>query len=177
MQWATHDRHRGSGSEQLWVATFTDDREPGLRYLDHSTGESRLLFRSSYTCTADHGSTTRGATTPVSSSSPTGAMPQSTAAAKQSGVTVIGISSLPNFMRTLPEFLSPMLRNNFHLSSGRVVKEEADNIVETLGARGMPVEYVVAGDAGHGFSNPENLVTMFRAIERHFGEHLGRRSA
>jgi dipeptidyl aminopeptidase/acylaminoacyl peptidase len=33
-------------SEQRWVVSFTHDREPGLTYFyDHSTGESRLLFR------------------------------------------------------------------------------------------------------------------------------------
>jgi len=33
-------------SEQRWVFSFTHDREPGLTYFyDHSTGESRLLFR------------------------------------------------------------------------------------------------------------------------------------
>ena len=33
-------------SEQRWVVNFTHDREPGLTYFyDHSTGESRLLFR------------------------------------------------------------------------------------------------------------------------------------
>jgi dipeptidyl aminopeptidase/acylaminoacyl peptidase len=33
-------------SGQRWVVSFTHDRDPGLTYLyDHSTGESRLLFR------------------------------------------------------------------------------------------------------------------------------------
>ena len=33
-------------SGQRWVVSFTHDREPGLTYLyDHSTSESRLLFR------------------------------------------------------------------------------------------------------------------------------------
>ena len=33
-------------SEQRWVVSFNHDREPGLTYFyDHSTGESRLLFR------------------------------------------------------------------------------------------------------------------------------------
>ncbi|HET7571242.1 MAG TPA: alpha/beta fold hydrolase [Gaiellaceae bacterium] len=59
----------------------------------------------------------------------------------------------------------------------RVVKEEADNIVASLRGRGVPVEYIVADDEGHGFQNPENLVEMFHAIERHFAEHLGGRSA
>ncbi|MFF2852562.1 S9 family peptidase [Streptomyces sp. NPDC058001] len=59
----------------------------------------------------------------------------------------------------------------------RVVQAEADNIVAALRERGVLVEYLVAEDEGHGFQNPENLITMFHAIERHFGTHLGGRTA
>ena len=59
----------------------------------------------------------------------------------------------------------------------RVVQSESDNIVAPLRARGVPVEYIVADDEGHGFENPENQVTLFRAIERHLATHLGGRSA
>ena len=58
----------------------------------------------------------------------------------------------------------------------RVVQAEADNIVEALRERGVPVEYLLAEDEGHGFLNPENVITMFGAVERHFGQHLGGRS-
>ena len=127
-------------------------------------------------------------------------------------VDYCGISSLPNFMRTLPEFLWPVLRNNFHLYCGdpsdpaqqadllarspitmvdkirtpllvvqgandvRVVKAEADNIVRALRSRDVPVDYLVADDEGHGFQNPENVITMWRSIERHFAQHLGGRA-
>lgn len=57
----------------------------------------------------------------------------------------------------------------------RVVQAESDNIVASLRARGVPVEYLVAQDEGHGFENPENQAQLFRAIERHFAEHLGGR--
>ena len=57
----------------------------------------------------------------------------------------------------------------------RVVQAEADNIVEALRARSVPVEYLVAEDEGHGFQNPENVITMFGAVERHLGTHLGGR--
>ncbi|MFC7329760.1 alpha/beta fold hydrolase [Marinactinospora rubrisoli] len=59
----------------------------------------------------------------------------------------------------------------------RVVREESDNIVESLRARGVPVEYLVADDEGHGFDNPENRIRLHRAIERHFADHLGGRRA
>lgn len=59
----------------------------------------------------------------------------------------------------------------------RVVQEEADNIVKALTARGVPVEYIVAEDEGHGFQNPENRINMFHSMDRFFAEHLGGRSA
>ena len=59
----------------------------------------------------------------------------------------------------------------------RVPKAESDVIVEGLRGRGVPVEYVVADDEGHGFQNHENVVRMWRAIERHFARHLGGRLA
>jgi len=59
----------------------------------------------------------------------------------------------------------------------RVVRAESDNIVASLRERGVPVEYLVAEDEGHGFANPENRMRLYRAIERHFAEHLGGRTA
>jgi len=127
-------------------------------------------------------------------------------------VDYVGISSLPNFMRTLPAFVRPMLINSWITYAGdpddpaeeadmlarspitradqirapllvvqgakdtRVVKAEADNMVEALRARGVPVEYLIADDEGHGFQNPENLSMMYRAVEQFFAEHLGGRA-
>jgi dipeptidyl aminopeptidase/acylaminoacyl peptidase len=58
----------------------------------------------------------------------------------------------------------------------RVVQEEADLLVEALRERGTPVEYLLKADEGHGFQNPENVMDLFRTIERFFGEHLGSRT-
>ena len=58
-------------------------------------------------------------------------------------------------------------------NDARVAKAESDNLVAPLRARGVPVEYLVADDEGHGFENRENQVRLFRAIERHLAEHLG----
>jgi dipeptidyl aminopeptidase/acylaminoacyl peptidase len=60
---------------------------------------------------------------------------------------------------------------------GRVVRAESDNIVAPLRERGVPVEYILAEDEGHGFENPENWIMLHRAIERHLAAHLGGRSA
>jgi dipeptidyl aminopeptidase/acylaminoacyl peptidase len=59
----------------------------------------------------------------------------------------------------------------------RVVREEADILVEALRERGTPVEYLLKDDEGHGFQNPENVMDLFRAMERFFGEHLGSRTS
>jgi dipeptidyl aminopeptidase/acylaminoacyl peptidase len=57
----------------------------------------------------------------------------------------------------------------------RVVQAESGNLVEALRARGVEVEYMVKDDEGHGFVNQENVIDMYRAIERFLGEHLGGR--
>ena len=55
----------------------------------------------------------------------------------------------------------------------RVTKRESDQIVEALRARGVPVEYIVKDDEGHGFVKPENRIEVYRAMERFFARHLG----
>ena len=128
-------------------------------------------------------------------------------------VDYVGVSSLVNFMDSLPAFVRPHLKNSWMLYAGdpddpvqradmlarspvtrvdqirtpllvvqgandvRVVKAESDHIVDSLRARGVPVEYFVAEDEGHDFQNPENLIKMYRLIETHFGRHLGGRSS
>lgn len=57
----------------------------------------------------------------------------------------------------------------------RVVQAESDNIVDSLRARGVEVEYLVFDNEGHMFVNPENLITMFRAADRFLAQHLGER--
>ncbi len=57
----------------------------------------------------------------------------------------------------------------------RVTKQEADQIVAALGERGVDVEYLCKDDEGHGFSNPENRLDLYRAMERFLAEHLGGR--
>ncbi|MCA9292058.1 MAG: S9 family peptidase [Phycisphaerales bacterium] len=52
----------------------------------------------------------------------------------------------------------------------RVLKVESDELVETVRESGVPVEYVVFDDEGHGFSKKANRITAIRAI----GEFLDR---
>jgi dipeptidyl aminopeptidase/acylaminoacyl peptidase len=58
----------------------------------------------------------------------------------------------------------------------RVKKAESDQIVEALRARGVPVEYIVKEDEGHGFVKPENRLDVYRAVERFLATHLGGRT-
>ncbi|NER80667.1 MAG: S9 family peptidase [Leptolyngbya sp. SIO1D8] len=46
----------------------------------------------------------------------------------------------------------------------RVLKVESDEIVEAVKARGIPVEYVVFEDEGHGFVKKENQIRGHKAI-------------
>ncbi|WP_193564349.1 alpha/beta fold hydrolase [Pseudonocardia sp. EV170527-09] len=59
----------------------------------------------------------------------------------------------------------------------RVPREQSDTLVDSLRGRDVPVEYLVADDEGHGFTNPENRIRLYRGVERHFAEHLGGRAA
>lgn len=120
-----------------------------------------------------------------------------------------GISSLLNFMRTLPIQVRKFLQSNWFLYVGdpddpddqadmlarspisrldaicrpllviqgsndvRVVQEESDTIVAALRARGADVEYLVKENEGHGFTNPENNIDMFRTVERFLARTIG----
>ncbi|MCD2198154.1 S9 family peptidase [Actinomycetospora endophytica] len=55
----------------------------------------------------------------------------------------------------------------------RVPQSQSDTIVESLRGRGVEVGYRVYADEGHLFSQPENLVDMFRTTERFLADHLG----
>jgi dipeptidyl aminopeptidase/acylaminoacyl peptidase len=57
-------------------------------------------------------------------------------------------------------------------NDARVMQAESDRIVSSLRERGVPVEYLVADDEGHGFGNPENEIRLQRAIAAHFDRHL-----
>jgi len=57
----------------------------------------------------------------------------------------------------------------------RVTKLEADQLVAALRDRGVKVKYIVAGNEGHGFANPNNRMALYRAMEQFFGECIGGR--
>ena len=58
----------------------------------------------------------------------------------------------------------------------RVPQAQSDRIVASLRERGVPVEYLLAEDEGHGFENEENRLRFYRAVERHLARYLGGRT-
>ena len=49
---------------------------------------------------------------------------------------------------------------------------EAEQVVEGLRKRGIPVEYILFPDEGHGFRKASNRIFATTAIVRWFSEHL-----
>ncbi len=57
----------------------------------------------------------------------------------------------------------------------RVLQAESDEIVAAVKASGVPVEYVLFPDEGHGFSKRENRITASDAYVRFLEQHMGER--
>ena len=58
----------------------------------------------------------------------------------------------------------------------RVKQAEAEQIVEALKSKGLPHEYLLFPDEGHGLARPENREIYYAAAESFLAEHLGGRS-
>jgi dipeptidyl aminopeptidase/acylaminoacyl peptidase len=54
----------------------------------------------------------------------------------------------------------------------RVNKNEADQMVAALRQRGVPVEYIVKDNEGHGFHNEENRFDFYEAMEKFLANQL-----
>jgi dipeptidyl aminopeptidase/acylaminoacyl peptidase len=54
----------------------------------------------------------------------------------------------------------------------RVLKPESDDIVAAVKANGVPVEYIVFDDEGHGFTKKKNRIEGTRAVLEFLDEHL-----
>jgi len=57
----------------------------------------------------------------------------------------------------------------------RVKQAESERIVEAMKAKGLPYEYVVFPDEGHGFAKPQNRLKFYAAAERFLAQYLGGR--
>jgi dipeptidyl aminopeptidase/acylaminoacyl peptidase len=56
----------------------------------------------------------------------------------------------------------------------RVIKPESDEIVEAVKKNGVPVEYLVFDDEGHGFSKKKNQAEAYRRTVQFLDKHLKR---
>ncbi len=57
----------------------------------------------------------------------------------------------------------------------RVKQAEADQIVEAMTAKHIPVTYMLYPEEGHGFARPENRFAFYAVAEAFLSEHLGGR--
>ncbi len=55
----------------------------------------------------------------------------------------------------------------------RVNKDESDQMVAALKARGIDVPYIVKDNEGHGFRNEENQFAFYEQMERFLAKHIG----
>jgi len=58
----------------------------------------------------------------------------------------------------------------------RVKQNEADQIAFAMNNKGIPVEYVLYPDEGHGFARPENRIDFNSRAEEFLAKHLGGRA-
>jgi dipeptidyl aminopeptidase/acylaminoacyl peptidase len=59
----------------------------------------------------------------------------------------------------------------------RVIRSESDDIVAAVKKNGVPVEYIVFPDEGHGFTKKKNQIEGYGAILRFLDQHLKGKSA
>ena len=57
----------------------------------------------------------------------------------------------------------------------RVKQAESEQIVDAMKKKGLPYEYILFPDEGHGFARPENRLKFFAAAEKFLAKYLGGR--
>ena len=57
----------------------------------------------------------------------------------------------------------------------RVKQAESEQIVAAMQRHGIPYEYLLFPDEGHGFAKPENRLTFYATAEKFLATHLGGR--
>ena len=81
-------------------------------------------------------------------------------------------------MATSPLFHAKEIRQPLLVIQGkndpRVIKPESDEIVEAVKKNGVPVEYLVFDDEGHGFSKKKNQAEAYRRTVQFLDKHLKR---
>ncbi|HLV28848.1 MAG TPA: S9 family peptidase [Burkholderiaceae bacterium] len=78
---------------------------------------------------------------------------------------------------TSPALNAEHIRTPLFIAQGardpRVNKDESDQMVAALRARGVEVEYMVKENEGHGFHNDENKFEFYERMEAFLSQHLG----
>jgi len=86
------------------------------------------------------------------------------------------VSDSLQFVETSPALNAAKITTPLFIAQGandpRVNKDESDQVVEALKARGIVVEYMVKDNEGHGFHNEENRFDFYRAMEKFLGENM-----
>ncbi len=87
----------------------------------------------------------------------------------------------PEFLKERsPLFSSDKITKPLLIAQGandpRVKQAESDQIVDAMRAGGLPVEYLVFPDEGHGFARPENNLKFTAAAESFLSKYLGGRA-
>jgi dipeptidyl aminopeptidase/acylaminoacyl peptidase len=81
--------------------------------------------------------------------------------------------------QTSPVFHVQNIRAPLLIAQGardpRVNQAESDQMVAALRARNIPVQYMLKENEGHGFSNEENTLEFYQAMETFLQQHLGAR--
>jgi dipeptidyl aminopeptidase/acylaminoacyl peptidase len=79
-------------------------------------------------------------------------------------------------MEVSPLFHSDKIKKPLMVLQGandpRVIKPESDDIVAAVKKNGVPVEYVVFGDEGHGFTKKKNQIEGYRKILEFLDRYL-----
>ena len=87
----------------------------------------------------------------------------------------------PDFLKSRsPLFAAGNITKPLLIAQGandpRVKQAESDQIVTAMREQGLPVEYIVFPDEGHGFARPENNRKFIAAAEAFLARHLGGRA-
>jgi len=85
-------------------------------------------------------------------------------------------TDLERLKETSPVFHADQIRKPLIVIQGkndpRVVKAESDDLVAAVRKNGVPVEYVVFDDEGHGFTKKKNQITAYGAILKFLDQYL-----
>lgn len=85
-------------------------------------------------------------------------------------------SAILILIATSPLFHAKEIRKPLMVIQGandpRVIKPESDDIVEAVRKNGVPVEYLVFADEGHGFSKKKNNMEANRKIVEFLDKYL-----